>query len=188
MPNRTCSFDGCDRPHYGRGLCRSHWKQQRRTGKLGPLRRYEFGGTCTVEGCDRRHSTKGLCALHYDRLTRNGDPLAGVPVQIRGDVAARLASRLVEDENGCLVYAGGYSARSGHKQMWHEGQMRSVHRVAWQLANGPIPDDMCVCHRCDNPPCCNVEHLFLGTVAENNYDRDRKGRGVVPEPGERWRS
>lgn len=43
MPDRTCSFDGCDKPHYGLGLCRGHWKQKRRTGKLAPLRSYQFG-------------------------------------------------------------------------------------------------------------------------------------------------
>ncbi|MER6171321.1 HNH endonuclease [Streptosporangium sp. NPDC001681] len=56
--------------------------------------------------------------------------------------------------------------------------MRLVHRVAWELANGPIPDGMKVCHRCDNPPCCNPAHLFLGTIADNNADRDQKGRQV----------
>jgi hypothetical protein len=39
---------------------------------------------------------------------------------------------------------------------------------------------MCVCHRCDNPPCVRPDHLFLGTVQENNEDRERKGRGYRP--------
>jgi hypothetical protein len=53
-------------------------------------------------------------------------------------------------------------------------------RVAWTLANGPIPDGMIVCHRCDNPPCCNPAHLWLGTVADNNTDKIAKGRGCGP--------
>ena len=53
-----------------------------------------------------------------------------------------------------------------------------AHRVAWELVNGPIPEGMCVLHRCDNPPCCRVQHLFLGTRADNNADREAKGRGV----------
>lgn len=51
------------------------------------------------------------------------------------------------------------------------------HRIAWAMDKGPIPDGLCVCHRCDNPPCCNPAHLFLGTYADNNHDKEIKGRG-----------
>lgn len=62
----------------------------------------------------------------------------------------------------------------------------SSHVVAWLLTSGPIPDGMRVLHRCDNPPCCRPDHLFLGTQLDNMLDASRKGRiAGVMSPAER---
>lgn len=53
----------------------------------------------------------------------------------------------------------------------------AAHRMAWILTNGPIPDGLHVLHHCDNPPCCNPWHLFLGDHAANMADKKAKGRG-----------
>jgi hypothetical protein len=65
----------------------------------------------------------------------------------------------------------GYGNSSLHQKAFR------AHRLAFYLETGTMPPpDMCVCHRCDNPPCCNPAHLFLGTNADNTRDRDQKGR------------
>lgn len=89
----------------------------------------------------------------------------------------------VSTPDDCWPFQGAAgNQRSGHRTFYFANRSALAHRVAWELANGPIPDGLCVCHHCDNPPCVNPAHLFLGTVADNNADRDRKGRGRLPAP------
>jgi hypothetical protein len=58
------------------------------------------------------------------------------------------------------------------------GKVAKAHRLAWEFAHGPIPDGLHVLHKCDNPPCIDVEHLFLGTNDDNVADMNAKGRAV----------
>jgi len=86
-------------------------------------------------------------------------------------------------ETGCWEYCGaknpgGYGIIRGCPQTY------LAHRVAWILDNGPIPQGVCVCHTCDNPSCINPAHLWLGTRADNNRDKEEKGRAVY-HPGEK---
>jgi hypothetical protein len=80
-------------------------------------------------------------------------------------------------QGDCLVYSR-YKNRKGYGRIKYNGRMMLSHRLAWELDRGvEPPPGLYVCHRCDNPSCCNPEHLFLGTATDNNRDRAAKGRG-----------
>lgn len=85
-------------------------------------------------------------------------------------------SVLKSHEHGCWTWTGPKIKRTGHGT-W--GKVLA-HRHSWALANGPIPDGMWVLHHCDNPPCVNPRHLYLGTVIENVRDAIARGRFYVP--------
>jgi len=70
--------------------------------------------------------------------------------------------------------------RDGYGKIRWRLKMAGAHRVSWELARGSVPAGLCVLHSCDNPPCVNPDHLFLGTQLSNVHDRDAKGRGVAP--------
>lgn len=77
----------------------------------------------------------------------------------------------------CIEWSGSRFA-SGYGRFKSHGQTIRAHRWAWEKFFGLIPAGLMVCHRCDNPPCINPLHLFLGTCKDNLADMSRKGRSV----------
>ena len=87
----------------------------------------------------------------------------------------RFWKRMNHTESGCWEWQGARNP-AGYGVVRVHYKMCRAHRVAYELTHGPIPDGLLACHRCDNPPCCNPDHLFLGTRKDNNDDRHAKGR------------
>jgi hypothetical protein len=83
--------------------------------------------------------------------------------------------------NGCIPWIGTHVS-IGYGNMGRRGDATVLaHRMAWEIAYGPIPNGLHVLHKCDNPPCVNPDHLFLGTPADNTADRVAKGRQAKGE-------
>jgi hypothetical protein len=80
------------------------------------------------------------------------------------------------DKNGdCWEWTGTLSS-GGYGRFRSHGRLVNAHRFSWEDKFGPAPTGLYVCHRCDNPRCVRVEHLFLATPSENEKDCVRKGR------------
>jgi hypothetical protein len=97
-----------------------------------------------------------------------------IPLQIR------LSERIVKSDNGCHEWVGFRNA-DGYGQLRVNGIVDRAHRVAYRLYVGEIPKGMHVCHKCDNPSCCNPEHLFLGSNNDNIKDSCTKNRRAIGE-------
>ena len=80
-------------------------------------------------------------------------------------------------DDACWEWTAFCHPRSGYGMVRVAGEgMVSAPRVMWEWVNGPMPDGMCVCHSCDNPPCIRPSHLWLGTQGDNMSDMVEKGR------------
>jgi hypothetical protein len=81
-----------------------------------------------------------------------------------------------EDFDDCWIWP--QNTKSGYGMFGVGGRKVYAHRYAYQIMNGPIPPGMFVCHKCDNPPCVNPDHLFVGTPKDNVMDMYAKGRSI----------
>jgi len=82
-------------------------------------------------------------------------------------------------ETGCIEWTGA-RRQDGYGVVKIGERLRRVHRVAWEIKHGAIPDGAFICHRCDNPPCFNPSHLFVGDAIINVADMVHKKRQRAP--------
>lgn len=177
---KTCAIDGCDKPVAYRGYCSGHLARIKGSGDITTPLRPRQPRACTVPDCGRRSYSGGLCSAHYRRQNRTGATDHETPIRRPGQTpSASVFWCRVDSSQGateCWPWTGAKTSL-GYGRLSFGGQRYIAHRLAYQLSAGPIPEGMHVCHSCDNPPCCNPAHLWLGTRTDNMRDMLAKGRG-----------
>jgi HNH endonuclease len=171
----TCSTANCHRPTLARGLCGTHYAAARRAGL--PLI-FRKGGPCEVPACGRRAAAQGFCATHYTRWRRHGTPERLTPQE-------RFATRYVIDPiSSCWLWIAAGSRRlrgPSYGQMYFDGRVQPAHRIAYQLAYGPIPEGLHIDHLCRNTLCVNPAHLEAVAPLEN-LRRGASRAGILFQP------
>lgn len=168
MPDRICSIPDCDRRHEAHGYCARHYQKWYRLGDpcAGKTRRPR-AVPCSVLTCPSRAVAKGLCSIHHDRMRTTGrlEPLT---------VAERLWSKIDKQAmDECWPWIGGFGP-AGYGHFALDGDVMAASRATFYIVHGYLPP--VVRHTCDNPPCCNPQHLLPGTQQDNVDDMVSRGR------------
>lgn len=132
--------------------------------------------TCSVTDCTGPHYAKGLCEKHYIRM-RKGQDLEAKSVYQETDLE-RLQKKFTVADNGCWNW--NFPRADGRANtFFYRGKPQAAYRAAYQILVGPVPDGMCLLHRCDNGLCVNPSHIFLGDRKDNYHDMVTKGRSNI---------
>jgi hypothetical protein len=137
---------------------------------------------CRVKGCARfvTRPKKRVCNSCTNRKSE-GKSYPINPVIIK-PLEERFWSRIKKDEGDCWIWTGGTTG-AGYGAIQDKGKFILAHRLSWGLHYGEIPIGMFVCHTCDNPPCVNPLHLFIGSCSDNMKDKSKKGRAKGAHEG-----
>lgn len=98
--------------------------------------------------------------------------MQNIPISI---LKQRFWRKVELSPDGCWNWVGGHTKR-GYGRFWDGTKKVLPNRFLYELTVGPIPDGFLLCHTCDNPPCVNPEHQFVGTHKDNQEDAMNKGR------------
>lgn len=94
---------------------------------------------------------------------------------LRYDFEGKLESYRIMQPNGCIEWQGSMSDK-GYGVIKKDSVKLYVHRIIYEQTHGAIPGDKYVLHKCNNPKCSNIDHLYLGTQKDNMKDRSMSGR------------
>lgn len=182
MDKRTCTIEGCADPARARGWCKKHYERWRKHGDPAWVRPQR---ACSAEGCSDPARSREWCDVHYMRWRRTGDANQP-PKYIVRDNETRYWSKVDKrGPNECWPWIGGRS-RLGYgifsfREDGEDWQQPAGRWLLGYLRGTPLEQGEEACHHCDNPPCVNPAHLYVGSHADNMRDlRSRKPLPACP--------
>jgi hypothetical protein len=154
---KSCIVTGCTNKYRSIGLCSSHWKVFKKYGSATPVC---FCGELSHTNAGNRGGTL-LCKTHalLERFWENVD---------------------VKGEEDCWLWNGSKTA-AGYGVIYWSSDNTYAHRISIELDGRVIPARFHACHTCDNPPCVNPKHLFVGSPRDNMLDKVAKNRHTYGE-------
>lgn len=185
--NIHCSVAECESITHAKGLCSKHYQRLKKYGNATfTIYAIDVSKACSVEACDRERTHGKFCEKHYRRYTKTGDPLIGGRAETADESYERMVVRN-DDPDACWGWLGYLDKNPNGSDSFgyvslHDGTNERAHRFSYKKHKGEIPEGMHVLHTCDNQPCTNPRHLFLGTHQDNMEDMKRKGRALGPYP------
>lgn len=192
MEKTLCSIEGCHRASRKRTWCTTHYNRWRAHGD--PHYKVVTPENCTLEGCGNPHKARGYCNAHWIRFRKYGSPTGS---HVPKTVSERMEEYTLKGP-GCWIWQAqvdwtGYGKLSlGGRS----GRPYQAHRIAYEMANGPIPDGLFIDHICHNRACVNPSHLRLATNKQNmenpsglRSDNTSGYQGVAWSPRDKkWRA
>jgi len=130
---------------------------------------------CGIDGCEEKHYAFSCCHKHYDYNRRRGT----LHIPKKKTLTERILDN-IKIVGGCWEWQKCVTPL-GYGHIRTNGITRLAHRESYKVFVGEIPAGLYVMHSCDNPCCCNPEHLLVGTTQDNTRDRQEKGRGASGE-------
>lgn len=131
---------------------------------------------CSVDFLLKSYSNPGIfCSRKCQFLGQKVDHMYANDQSKLNAMKLRFDKYVVKNEKGCWGWLGVIS-HYNYALLQSAGKKIVASRASWIIHKGPIPDGLFICHKCDNPPCTNPDHLFLGTQKDNMGDCLQKGR------------